>query len=545
MPSLTEISANRKRAPGPSRRRRIVVAAPAPGRPATLFAIPYWIRTREEPNASLEPWLIWPILSGLIVACGLIVLVGWGLTKPAEVTARAPARRSMSGRLAPRTMTLVVARTVTTKAKTDLGLDQEDPPPEPVLLRRRLPDSMDALPVESMRPPTKAAAAPLVRWQAEPAPSRYANLILPIEMATMESATIPHRVRRLKLADQPVKALRLAVTPTAHDDLGSLLTKMGDGYRFTTLGRAGTRSLASLQKYDVVFLTCSDLYPKDFQAVGPLRKFVEQGGTVYASDLYGDLLVAAFPEFRARVRVLPGVPQTVDAYVVESAMQSYLGRRVLPLNFEAGDWRPAPFDPAKVTVCLRGLYRNNLGQTQTAPLLVKFRCEKGQVIFTSFHHTRNDAQVVRNVLDYLIFAAVNARSEARLNDLMKQCGFAAASVRLAHLSFGKTLQSTHRHAGGGLQMALGFEHAGAELKLTLRAPGGRTLFHQSKGLFLLEIPAAEAGEWSWTVTPTQLPHANFPVLIAIGSARAGQPDLFTKDNANDTEKNRNGKKPHK
>src|SRR5207253_610917 len=122
-------------------------------------------------------------------------------------------------------------------------------------------------------------------------------------------------------------------------------------------------------------------------------------------------------EFRARMPVLPGVPQNVEASVVDPGLQSYLGHKTIPLCFEADSWRPAAFDGTKVEVCLRGTYRNQLGQTKLAPLLVKFRVQKGTVIFTSFHHAKNDGAIVRKLLDYLIFTTVNARSETRVKEL--------------------------------------------------------------------------------------------------------------------------------
>ena len=67
---------------------------------------------------------------------------------------------------------------------------------------------------------------------------------------------------------------------------------------------------------------------------------------------------------------------------------------------------------------------------------------------------------------------------------------------------------------------VGFEHLGARLKLTLQSPSGKTLTHEAQGIYLVEIPAAEAGVWRWTVTPIELPHANFPIVVAVGPSNA-------------------------
>jgi hypothetical protein len=258
---------------------------------------------------------------------------------------------------------------------------------------------------------------------------------------------------------------------------------------------------------------------QDFQAAMPLRKYVESGGTLYASDLRGDLLLAAFPEYRRRMPLLPGVAQAVEANVSDTGLQAYLGRKTIPLNFDASNWRPAAFDPGKATVCLKGAYRNTLGETWSAPLLVKFRAGKGSVIFTSFHHSKNDSVIVQKLLEYLVFSSVSARSEARVKELMLRSQFAAEDLRPAFVSMDRKAEGTCRHEGGGLQIALGFENQGAKLKLTLRSPSGQTVEYEDQGLYLIEVPKAEAGVWQYTVTPIELPHANFPILVAVGKAK--------------------------
>jgi hypothetical protein len=69
-----------------------------------------------------------------------------------------------------------------------------------------------------------------------------------------------------------------------------------------------------------------------------------------------------------------------------------------------------------------------------------------------------------------------------------------------------------------LQIALGFEHAGAKLKLTVRAPNGQVIEHQDESVYQIDIPAADPGAWRWTVTPIALPHDHFPVVVAAASA---------------------------
>ncbi|HZZ77943.1 MAG TPA: hypothetical protein VFE62_05475 [Gemmataceae bacterium] len=402
-------------------------------------------------------------------------------------------------------------------------------PSDEIKLARRMPSFVEP-PMPMPMPPTADAPKPEpekrvvrapIRWAVEmPAPLKRddTNLILPIEVARIEEGNVHYTLRRLRFPEEP-KPLRLAVTPFAHDDVAGVLKSMGDGYRYTTIRNEDTRSILTLRSYDVVFLTCADLYLQDFQSALPLRKFVEYGGTLYASDLRRDQVLAAFPEFRGRMPLLPGIPQSVDASVVDEGLQEYLGRKTIPLAFNAPNWRPAAFDPAKTTVCLKGAYRNQLGETWSAPLLVKFRAGKGTVVFTSFHHMQNDSALVQKLIDYLVYASVSARSEARVKELMVRSNFAAETLRPAFVSKGKSAEGLCRHEGGPMQVALGFENLGARLKLTLRSPAGKTVEHEDQGIFMIEIPQADPGVWQYTITPAEVPHPHFPVVVAVGKAK--------------------------
>ncbi len=481
--------------PVPNERGNALLATPVPPR---------------APAQSLPLWIVPLLLLGLAATCGLIALFGWLVLRPApaNVAAVKPIVQLEAPPIAAKPLPVLAKPAQPDEEPIDL---KPHPPAETPQVLRRLP--------AGAAEPEMPVIAPLPA--NEPPSTEVFDLIMPIEVAKKEDAAIPHSVRRLQLAEgAPVQQLKLAVTPVVHDDLGSVLTRMGEGYRFTKLRSDDVLSYESLKKYDVVFLTCADLYAKDFQAALPLRKFVAGGGTLYASDLRGDLLQAAFPEFRARGPVLPGVPQKIEASVTEPGLQSYLGRKAIPLSFEAPDWRPAPFDPSKVTVCLKGTYRNNLGQALSVPLLVTFQFQKGTVIFTSFHHAKNDSETVQKLLEYLVFASVNARNEARVKDLMQRTGFTPQELRPALVSAGDGIHATYAHPGGGLQIAVGFENLGAKLKLTLRSPNGRTIEHIDRDLFLIEIPNAEPGTWHYTIAPLELPYANFPMMVSVGPTKS-------------------------
>lgn len=497
---------------------------------------PASLQTPTDGPASLPAWTAPFLLAALAAFTVLIATIGWLAIRPngepafehASVVPVDDARALPPAPLPP-------APTPASAAEPKETIEPSPPAPAPIVLQRRMPTGdvaaappaiplmPDPTPLEPSTPiqefKSPGMLAPL-RWSLEQPPAGAANLMMPIETARVDDAKIPHTLRRLQLPESALRRLKLAVTPVVHDDVGAVLTRMGDGYRFTRLRKEALLSLDVLKKFDVVFLTCADLYVKDFQAVGPLRKFVAGGGTLYASDLQGDMLLATFPEFRGARPIAPGLPQTLEATVTDPGLRAHLARAKIPLTFDAPSWRPAPFDPNKVSVGLEGSYRNNLGQTHSAPLLVKFPVENGSVIFTSFHHTPNDSAIVRKLLEYLVFTCVNARAETRVLELMHHCHFAPREIRPALLTVGKKVDGTHKHNGGGLQFALGFEPLGARLKLTLRSPAGQIIEHTDQNTYLIEISKANAGAWTYQIEAIDLPYANFPVLAAIGATKS-------------------------
>ena len=99
----------------------------------------------------------------------------------------------------------------------------------------------------------------------------------------------------IKLAKQiTTKRWRIAVTPPEFDDMGALLDKLGEGFRYENIDSVSDPS--TLERYDVLFLTCSSGAGTPVERDN-LRRFVERGGTLYASDLRYTLVATAFPDF--------------------------------------------------------------------------------------------------------------------------------------------------------------------------------------------------------------------------------------------------------
>lgn len=318
------------------------------------------------------------------------------------------------------------------------------------------------------------------------------------------------------------RQLRLAVSEAMFDDMGKLLLELGEGYKFAELNENELLSLKRLKHYDVIFLTCKHSTASKLRQNEALRLFVENGGTLYASDLRFEALRGAFPDYIDPGPNFAGDKQKLTATVVDPGLREVLGDSVT-LNFDQRGWKPARFKRNLVKVYMEADYEPDpafqLKETELSGLLlVKFTCGKGSVIFTSFHNAKQNSEVERKLLKYLVFTAVTSFEETKVTKTMIQGGFSPQPAK--RLSIGdEALKATHVYnhpKNGPLQFALGFSNAGAKLKLELVAPDGRKVEREGIASFVVEVDNAAAGDWRYTVTAVSVPYANFPFTLTVG-----------------------------
>ena len=339
---------------------------------------------------------------------------------------------------------------------------------------------------------------------------------------------------------QQAAPLRLAVTPPSFDDVGKLLDGLGNGYKYTTIQYDELLDEKRLADFDVLFVTCSgvpdtwvdkvlenadrpgtvnvQVKPEVLdRARANLRKFVEQGGTLYASDFQFSLVALAFPEFIDRNLVRVGKAQTVTAEAIDASLKNLLGSQI-PLKFDMDGWHPAAMQGQEVIVLLWGDYKAMDDSEQSAPLLVKFPVKQGNVVFTSFHNEKQNSELESKLLRFLVFTTVLARTEARLTQTLVEGGFSPAARSLLSASGDEqSVTQTHRVAKRGpVRFALGFENRGATLTLTVEGPGDAKFDKAGQSSFSLDIPDAVPGDWKYTIKASNTPFANFPFTLTIG-----------------------------
>ena len=190
----------------------------------------------------------------------------------------------------------------------------------------------------------------------------------------------------------------------------------------------------------------------------------------------------------------------------------------MDINFNAAGWQPAAFAGREVTVLVAGTYRNNSNVEKVAPLLVRFPHQEGTVIFTSFHNSTQNSDTVIKVLEYLVFTAVTAKAQAAINKTMEAKGFFPKQEGLFAHNAGnpKITRSFQNKKVGPLQFAVGVQGQGARLKFTITAPAGQKFQKEITSTLAVEVTAAPAGEWLYSVEALEVPYANFPFTVTVG-----------------------------
>jgi hypothetical protein len=337
--------------------------------------------------------------------------------------------------------------------------------------------------------------------------------------------TPPGRVKRLRLAVTPVFTSidPRSGRPLQWDDVGTLLKELGPGYKdYETIQVQDLADIDKLRQYDIVFFSCG-AGQFDPRLANTLQAYVSQGGILYASDWRYPVVAQAFPELRAPELESSGFDTAVNAEVVDAGLRDMLGQDHIKLTFELDAWMTAAFKGDRVKVLLRGTFRSHKfgNETRTAPLLVKFSFGKGTVIFTSYHHGKTHDEQEKKLLKYLIFSVATAKVEQELEETQVKNQFSPAKSNLfsASVDNPKATYSYDNVKAGTLRFDLGFEDRGAELKLAAKSPSGKVYEKQGTKSFFIEVPNAEQGSWTYTITALQVPYENFAFLVNVSHGK--------------------------
>ncbi|MBI3822194.1 MAG: hypothetical protein HY289_05885 [Planctomycetes bacterium] len=332
------------------------------------------------------------------------------------------------------------------------------------------------------------------------------------------------------------KKLKLAVTKTQEstdgitgkvkkwDDMGKLLTGLGEGYAFDEITDDQVIKLhqdKKLNEYDVLFLTCRPPGDVD-KMIDPLQTYVANGGILYASDYRYENLAAAFKDMAQPSLVADGIAQpVVEADIVDADLSKAIDAKKIKLKFDMGDWKAAAFGGPGTQVLIKGTYKKK-GPGQpltTAPLMVRFTFGKGTVIFTSFHNEAQNSRIEEMLLQYLVFSLVTAGIDAELNASMEKGGFAPQGSNLLSTPKKDKIEKTYDNPQVcTLRFALGFRNEGYKLRFNIKSPSGQQFTQDCDGTTILEVANAERGTWKYTVEAKDA-YANFAFRTSVGEKK--------------------------
>jgi hypothetical protein len=195
--------------------------------------------------------------------------------------------------------------------------------------------------------------------------------------------------------------LEVAVITGEYDHIGSILARMGvdfdavdgvysdDYIDFLT-------DPERMAGYDLIFLNCGiadGWLSRKEEIGGNLARFVEDGGSMYASDWAYYFFEVAFPsavDFHGEDDMYGaaflGDVGNIQAQVLDANMMAVLGGNRADLSYDLGAWVVPVSTLSTVQVMVQGDARLYIGGVQqSAPLAVKLQ-RGGTALFPTFHN---------------------------------------------------------------------------------------------------------------------------------------------------------------
>ncbi len=150
-----------------------------------------------------------------------------------------------------------------------------------------------------------------------------------------------------------------------------------------------------------------------------LRQFVQNGGSVYASDCAWPVIeglssgvIDFWGDETAAENTNKGRDGTMTATITDAGLESFLGADTADIDFDLDVWSVIETVSSSVDVYVEGNvsvytddYNTQTGSAGVRPLLVGSRpfSGGGYVIYTTFHYHSQPSQEMLDILRYLIF----------------------------------------------------------------------------------------------------------------------------------------------
>lgn len=216
-------------------------------------------------------------------------------------------------------------------------------------------------------------------------------------------------------------AAKIAVITGDWDRLQEILTALKLQYtEINGIGDSGMGSDAGaflsdwsrLSKFNILFINCGKSLDTGSSGIANLQKFVQGGGSLYASDYAVSYISSAWPnalEFPSNIYSVWS--QTVNSDIRDPRLVGYLGKMTTQISYVLGPLVQVDGPGPGTEVHIEGVFPKYEADQNIHPQLLSFKPygdKGGRVIYGGFHHDEQTKEPgktdVRNILKFVVFS---------------------------------------------------------------------------------------------------------------------------------------------
>ena len=181
------------------------------------------------------------------------------------------------------------------------------------------------------------------------------------------------------------------------------------------------RDASRMAEFDIIFFNCGiadSWHGHEAQISANITTFVEDGGSIYASDWAHYFVEAAFPgkiDFYGEDSIYSaprvGMDGNVTAQVIDPTMQAIIGGATASINYDLSMWVVPQHLGSGVDTLLQAsvpimdFWTGTYTTIPNAPIATRFEVAAGRVIYTSFHNEHQATTVhMRDILEEIILS---------------------------------------------------------------------------------------------------------------------------------------------
>jgi hypothetical protein len=319
---------------------------------------------------------------------------------------------------------------------------------------------------------------------------------------------------------------RYLVSPSEYDDIGAVLSEFGQGFEFDACSWEDLCRPRVIRGYEVVYLNCARQFEDAaFRArLAPvLRDFVNDGGTVYASDWALTVVCEAFP---GRLGIdLGGEDGDFSCLVGDRGLQEFLGRD-MNIHFDMPAWAMLQeiHPDVRVYVEARDLRRTSPRELRL-PVVAGFQHGGGHVLATSFHNEHQLSARERRLLKFLALQPALAQRAHATSQIVRGRDAKVGAEFMETVNRGRFSEPMRFEGDGSPLLVFLNWQATARLRLIVQGPNGQILLDRVSESAPLggELTGFGRGMIECRVEGVDVPYDNFPFVVTVATAKAAAP----------------------